>query len=307
MRILVTGGAGYVGSVLVPMLLRLGHCVTVYDRLDFGIDPMLPNFINDGFKMIKGDIRNQKDLALACKNKDIVIHLASIVGFPACKKDENEALTVNVGGAEALAKVAGSASIIFSSTGSVYGDLSEVCTEAVSSKPVSLYGETKVMAENTLMQRGDCIIYRFATGYGISPRLRLDLMVNDFCYRAVKERNLVVYEKNVRRSFIHVWDMAKAFVHAVNNVKTMRNEVYNVGSETMNMTKEDVAEAVKKKCDYYLYYADFGTDEDKRDYKVSYGKIRKAGFETEIPFKMGVEQLLSLFRVFEQKSKYSNV
>ncbi|MBW2037183.1 MAG: NAD-dependent epimerase/dehydratase family protein [Deltaproteobacteria bacterium] len=308
MKVLVTGGAGFVGSVLTSLLLQKGHKVVVLDTLRFGADPIFSFFLHPNFEFVRADVRDKEFLSLFLTDIDIVVHLAAIVGFPACKADPKTAIETNVEGTRVIAEVVGKDTpIVFASTGSCYGAIEgRLCTEDEPLRPLSLYAQTKKEAEDYLFWRGNVVVFRFATGFGVSYRLRLDLLVNDFCYRAVNERNLVIYERHFRRSFIHVLDMARAFLFAIENFKKLKDETFNVGNESMNCSKEDIAELIKRKVDYRIYYADFGKDEDARNYEVSYEKIRKAGFETTIPLDMGVDQLISLFRGFKLESRYRN-
>jgi len=307
-RVLVTGGAGYVGSVLVPYLLASGYQVRVLDSLMHGIGGLLEQFNSDDFEFVKGDVRDASAVKKAAEDVDYVVHLAAMVGYPICKQNPDEAMAVNAGGTQVVAsEVPKKVPIIFASTGSCYGNLEEVCKEDLPLQPKTLYAKSKMLAEQHLQKRGNFVIYRFATGYGISPRLRLDLMINDFVYKAVKEKNLVVYERQFQRTFIHVCDMARAFYYAVESFDRVKDEVYNVGSEGMNLTKEYIARLIREKTPYYLHFADFGKDEDVRNYEVSYAKINNAGWETIISLERGVEQLIKLFRVFEMPKMYSNV
>jgi len=306
--ILVTGGAGFVGSVLIPLLIEQGYKVRAYDSLLYGIEPVMGLFLNKNFELIKGDIRDVDRVKKYSEGVDAVIHLASLVGYPICKKNEKEAMSVNSYGTQAvLNSIPSKVPFIFASTGSCYGNLEGICKEDLPLKPLTIYGKSKAKAEEFIQKRGNYVIYRFATGYGVSPRLRLDLMINDFCYKAVKEKNLIVYEKHFKRTFIHVYDMARSFLFAVENFDKMKNECFNVGSEKLNLTKEQIAEYIRRFVPYYLHYADFGHDEDKRDYSVSYEKIRKLGFETKISMEVGIIQLIRLFKALEIENKYSNV
>jgi len=309
MKVLVTGGAGFVGSVLVPHLIWNGFEVRVFDNLMHGIDPLFLYFGNPRFEFVKGDVRNEKELSSACRGVDAIIHLAALVGYPICKKYEREAYEVNVGGTRNLCKVAPDVPIVFASTGSVYGEVKGVCKEDSPLNTETIYGQTKVLAELAVRERGNFIIYRFATGFGVSPRMRLDLLINDFCYKALKERNLIVYERHFKRTFIHVTDMARAFSWAITNfeARKMKNGIYNVGSEEMNLSKQQIAELIREKVEFYLHYADIGSDEDKRNYEVSYEKIRGTGWDTKMSLDDGIAQLLDLFESFEVSRPYSNV
>lgn len=308
-KILVTGGAGYIGTTLVPMLLGEGHKVRVLDSLMYGGHGLLPVISHQGFEFVKGDVRNTADLNEAVKGCDAVVHLAAIVGFPACRKHPELAQSVNFEGTRTVAEAAGPGRLIlFASTGSNYGALTEkVCTEETPLNPLSLYGKTKTAAERYLLDRGDVIAYRFATAFGLSPRMRLDLLVNDFVHTALNQRYLVVYEKDFMRSFIHVSDMARAFLFALENQDRMRGEVYNVGSEDMNSSKADVCELIRRKLDFYLHYAEVGADADKRNYVVSYKKIKALGYRTTIGLEQGVDDLIRGLQLIDIRNPFSNV
>ena len=309
MRILVTGGAGYVGSVLVPMLLGQGHAVRVLDNLMYGGRGLLPCFADRHFEFIRGDIREEAAVRKTLEGVDIIIHLAAIVGFPACKKDPRLAEEVNVLGTKNLDRLRGRDHlIIFASTGSNYGAVAgDLCTEETPLSPLTVYGQTKTEAERYLLDSGNVVCLRFATAFGISSRMRLDLLINDFVYRAVRERNLIIYEKSYKRSFIHVRDMSQSFVFAIDHADRMRDNVYNVGSESMNYSKEEVARKIRERIDFYLHFADIGTDEDQRNYEVSYEKIRRLGFSTTIGLEEGIGELIRALQVVEVKNEFSNV
>jgi len=309
MKILVTGGAGYVGSVLVPYLLDKGHKIRVLDNLTYGIAGLFNCFNDPNFEFIDGDVSDMYMYKRAINyDVDVVIHLAAIVGYPACKKNEDLAETVNIGGpVVVVSETDQDVPIIFASTTSVYGEIGDVCTECTPINPLTIYGKTKSRAEEVFKSRGNCVIYRFATGFGVSPRLRLDLMINDFCYKAVNEKNLILYEQYFRRAFIHVTDMAKSFLFAIENFQKMRDQIYNVGSVDMNLTKKQIAEEIQLKVKYYLHCADYEKDADKRDYAVDYEKIASLGFRPTMSLSTGICQLVQLFKVMRIKSQYSNV
>ena len=308
MKILVTGGSGYIGSCLVPLLLNEGHEVTVLDKLMFGSDGMISYFHEKKFFFIKGDITNEETVKESVKNKDLIIHLAAYVGYPLCKKFPKEANEVNVYGSQIIDKCRGSTPLLFGSTGSNYGVVTDnICTEDTPLNPISLYGETKTSAENLFRKSGNSICYRFATAFGMSPRMRLDLMVNDFCYKAAIDKNLIVYEASFKRIFIHVRDIAKSFIFAINNYEKMVNEVYNVGSDNMNYTKKEICEMIKSKIEYYLHFAEFASDEDKRNYEVDYSKIKNVGYKTSITVDEGVDELIKYMTAFNTPNPYANV
>ena len=308
MNILVTGGAGYVGTTLLPLLLEKGHKVRVLDSLLFGGAPLLPFFSNPNFDFVGGDIRNVDDVRHAIENQDIIIHLAAIVGYPACRKEPSIAEAVNIGGTDNLIKeVSKNQVVVFASTGSNYGSVEGICTEETPLNPLSLYGQTKTVAERRLLENCNAIVYRFATGFGVSPRLRLDLLINDFVYKALTEGYLVVYESHFQRTFIHVRDMARAFLFAVDNADKMVGQAYNVGSEEMNLSKQDVCEKIKNTINCHVHYADVGEDLDKRNYVVSYEKINSLGYDTNITVNEGIDELVRALKVIQIKTQYSNV
>jgi len=308
MKVLVTGGAGYVGTTLVPQLLKAGYEVIVFDNLMFGGDYILPFFRFKNFHFIEGDIRNEDALWNAAKNADVIIHLAAIVGFPACRKEPELAKTVNVDGTRNLIKVTSKSQlIIYASTGSNYGALEEVCTEESPLNPLSLYGQTKTMAERMLMEERTTIGYRFATAFGVSPRMRLDLLINDFTYKAITQGYLVVYESHFMRTFIHVYDMGRAFLFGIENQDKMKNNIYNVGSEKMNCSKREICELIKARTNFYVHYADIGEDADKRNYVVSYKKINSLGYDTTINIEEGIDELVRALKAIKFKTPYSNV
>lgn len=309
MKVLVTGGAGYVGSVLVPSLLERGHKVRVLDNLMYGGQGLLRCCLDPNFEFIKGDVRDLEAVRHAVWDADVIVHLASIVGYPACKKDPQLAQEVNLGGTVNLDKARSKGQMmIFASTGSNYGSVAEgVCTEDTPLNPLTLYGVTKTEAEKRLLESGNVIVYRFATAFGLSPRLRLDLMVNDFVYQAVVSRQLIVYEKHFRRTFIHVRDMARSFLFAIDHAGQMRDGVFNVGSESVNLTKEDVALMIREKVNYFLHFAEIDRDEDQRNYAVDFSRIRNLGFELTIPVDQGIDELMRGFQMISIPNPYSNV
>ena len=307
-KILVTGGAGYIGSVLVPELLKEEHQVCVYDSLLFGGNGLLPHFRNPNFSFIKGDIRDTKNLEKAMNGQDIIIHLAAIVGYPACSRNPELTLEVNLDATKRMVDlVKENQYVLFGSTGSNYGAVKDICTEQTPLNPLSLYGETKTEAEQYIMNNCNATAYRFATAFGSSPRLRLDLLVNDFACKAIRDKYIVVYESHFMRTFIHVYDIARSFIHAINNESIMKGEVYNVGSDKMNCSKKQICNLIKDKVDYYLHLADFGEDADKRNYIVSYEKIKKTNFDTTISLEEGIDELTKSIDCIKFDNPYSNV
>ncbi len=307
-KILVTGGAGFVGSVLVEFLLSAGHTVTVFDNLMYRQHTFLPHFINPHFEFIQGDIRDAAAVFAALRGADVVVHLAALVGAPLCEQRKHMAEEVNVGGTRTVLDACSPEQfVLFASTGSNYGKVDTLCTENSPLNPLSVYSITKTRAEELVMARGNAISYRFATGFGLSPRLRLDLLPNDYVHQAIKNGTLIVYERGALRTFIHVRDMARAFLHAIDNYERMKNNVYNVGSNDMNFSKEDLARLVQKHVDFYLHFAEFGADPDKRDYEVSYDKLAATGFRTSITMEHGITELVKGMRTVPGFNPYINV
>jgi nucleoside-diphosphate-sugar epimerase len=310
MNILIFGGAGYIGSKLVKLLLANKFNVTVFDNLLFGGDHLLSFNDNYHFNFIKGDIRDEKMINQINIGKyDFVIHLASIVGYPACRSNPQLATTTNIDGTKNILKLLDNdQKIIFASTGSNYGHQSEIVNEESELNPLSLYAETKVINEQLISKKDNYIIYRFATAFGSSPRMRLDLLINDFAYKAMNEGYLIVYEKNHQRSFIHVDDIAKSILFAINNFSKMRNNIFNVGDKSMNYSKEQICNIIKSKLQkVYIHYADFDKDMDQRNYIVSYEKINKLGFKVSIDLNSGLDELFKSFSFLTKKSTYSNI
>ena len=311
MRVLITGGAGYVGSLLVPELMQRGHEVRVLDNLMYGQLSLLHCFIDGKFQFLRGDVRDKDAVSKAVQGVDHVVHLAAIVGAPACRKDERLAWEVNVQG---TTNVDGcrrpSQGLILASTGSNYGALDCVCTEETPLNPLSTYGTTKTEAEAHVLRSGNAVVYRFATGFGLSPRLRMDLMINNFVFQAVKNGSLIVYERDFRRTFIHVRDMIRSLVFAVENYDRLVGEmgdVFNVGNEAMNYTKEQVALKIRDRVAFWLHFADVGSDPDKRDYEVAYDKIRSKGFKTAVGLEQGIDELIQGCRMISLRNPFSNV
>lgn len=308
LKVLVTGGAGYVGTSLIPKLLDKNYIVKVFDNLTFGGDALLPFFRHPNFEFELGDVRNKKGIEMAARNSDIIIHLAAIVGYPACRKDPSLAEEVNVRGTQNLSSVLSKNQLVlFGSTGSNYGTVEDICTEETPLNPLSLYGQTKTLAEKILLENNTTIAYRFATAFGISPRLRLDLLINDFTYKAIKEGYLVVYEKHFLRTFIHVSDMGCAFIFGIENNEKMKNNVFNIGSDEMNYSKEQICNFIAKKTKAYIHFADVGEDADKRNYSVSYKKINSLGYSTKIGVEEGIDELAKALRAINYKTPYTNV
>jgi len=307
MKILVTGGSGYIGSFLVPLLLERGHNVYVVDNLLFDQTSLLPYFLDKNFSFTYGDIRNETIMKPLVDEADYIVHLAAIVGEPACRVHPQLATSVNLEASILINRLRNKKPLVFSSTGSNYGEIAGICTEETPTNPLSLYAKTKIDAEKTFLEFGNAVIYRFATGFGISPRMRLDILINDFCYKAVTSGSLIIYQKNARRTFIHVRDMAKSLLFAVENFEKLKDNIFNVGDESLNYTKEEIAKEIQRQYPrLYVHFAEIGEDPDKRDYEVSYEKIHKQGFKTEYTLSQGINELLHALPSIKIPNPYSN-
>jgi nucleoside-diphosphate-sugar epimerase len=308
MKIVVTGAAGFIGTTLIPMLLADGHEVLGIDNLMFGGHALLPYFIHPGFSFAEADVRDREAMRLHLASADAVVHLAAMVGYPLCKKMPREAVEVNVGGARNVAELSpASCRAIYASTGSNYGEVEGICTEDTPLNPLSLYGRTKTEAEGIFLDRPESVSLRFATAFGIAPRLRLDLMINDFTFQAIHQRYLVVYEKHFRRTFIHVRDIARAIVHVLDPAVCNGHNVFNVGHDSLNYTKEDIVGLLQKRIDFLVHFAEIGKDADRRDYMVDYSRIRSTGFETTIDIGRGLSELIDGLKLLRIKNPHSNV
>ncbi len=310
-KVFITGGAGYIGTTLVPLLLNKGYSVTVYDSLMFDNgDKMIPHITDSKFNFIKGDIRDIELLSESMEGHDVVIHLAALVGFPLCRESgQKETHSVNVLGTEAVIdNMTDNQYLLFGSTGSNYGEVVGICTEETPLNPLSIYGRTKTDAEELVMDRDNSTAFRFATAFGVSPRLRLDLLVNDLTYKSYKEGYAVIYESHFLRTFIHVKDIANSFLFAIENQDKMKDNIYNVGSDKMNYSKKEVCELIKGQIPRtYFNYADVGEDADKRNYMVSYDKIKELGFDTTLSVEEGIIELIKTIPLIKIESSYHNI
>ena len=303
-KVLVTGGAGYIGTALIPELLDSGYEVTVYDSLTYNGDVLIPYFQYKNFHFIKGDILETPKLKNAIKDKDVIIHLAALVGYDACEKNPELTEMINSSATKNLVNMLSPNQLLmYGSTGSNYGKVDTICTEETPLNPTTLYAKTKTTGEQEVMKHGNAIAYRFATAFGAAPRLRLDLLVNDLTYLAATQKYMLVYQPEFMRTFIHVRDLVKSFTFGIENSDKMRGEVYNVGSNILNHSKREVCELIKQKTGCVVYYNDFDSDKDHRDYEVSYDKIAALGFNTTITLEEGIDELVKVYKILNLKNK----
>jgi len=310
MKILVTGGAGYLGSVLVPELLKQGHEVTVLDNFMFKQNSLIDCCTFNTFSIVRGDCRDKSLMARLIKNQDIIIPMAALVGVPLCSQDITGTVTTNLEAIRLLVKLCFKSQwILYPTTNSGYGigEKGKHCTEETPLRPISLYGQTKVESEEILLDRGNAITFRLATVFGMSPRMRIDLLVNDFVYRAVTDRAVVIFEGHFKRNYVHIRDVARAFIHGIEHFEKMRNEPYNVGLDDANLSKIELCQIIQKYVPNFVYLESaIGEDPDKRDYIVSNAKILSMGFKPVFSIDMGVRELIKGYTIL-RNSIYSNV
>jgi len=301
--ILVTGGAGYLGSTLVPALLRAGHRVTVLDSFLFRQTSLNHICHDPNFQVVKGDIRVESVVAPLLKKADVVIPLAALVGAPMCSADPVGARTVNRDAILLMLKLMSRQQrILMPTTNSAYGtgDDDNFCTEESPLRPISIYAREKVEIEGELMQRENAISFRLATVFGMSPRMRIDLLVNDFTHRAVHDRFVVLFEGNFKRNYIHVRDVARVFLHGIERFESMRGEVYNVGLSEANVSKRELCERIRKHIpDFVFMDAPVGKDPDQRNSVVSNAKLEATGFKPETTLDAGIGELVKGFAMIK--------
>ncbi|MBF0387005.1 MAG: NAD(P)-dependent oxidoreductase [Candidatus Omnitrophica bacterium] len=310
MKILITGGAGYLGAVMVPRLLAAGHQVSVLDNFMYGQSPLLDLCHEPKLEVVRGDARDKKVVERLMKGADAIFPLACLTGAPLCAKDPVGAQTILVDAVKLIADLSSKDQrLIYPTTNSGYGigEKGKFCTEETPLRPISIYGKLKCDAEKIVLDSGHGITLRLATAFGASPRMRLDLLVNDFVYRAVYDRFIVLFEAHFKRNFIHTRDVAKAFMHSLNNFEAMKNEPYNVGLSDANLSKQELCEEIKKQVpDFYFVEAAVGEDPDKRDYIVSNAKIEKAGFKPDMTLSAGIAELVKAYSIIK-RNQYANI
>lgn len=309
-RVLITGGAGYIGSVLTPLLLQKGYAVTVLDNLMYRQVTLLDCFGNPNFQFVKGDVADEPLVKRLTEETDIIIPLAAIVGAPACKMNPSVAKLVNYDAVEMILNHSRpDQKILFPNTNSGYGigEKDAYCTEESALRPVSLYGKLKVDIETKLLNSGQAVCFRLATVFGVSPRMRLDLLVNDFTYRACYDRSIVLFEEHFKRNYIHVQDVARTFLFGIENFEKMSGQCYNVGLSCANLSKRELCEKIKQYVpELYIHSAPIGKDPDQRDYIVSNEKLESLGWRPTKSLDEGISELKNAFNLI-QNNVFSNL
>jgi nucleoside-diphosphate-sugar epimerase len=309
MKFLITGGAGYIGSILVPELLSRGHSVTVIDTFARGDTALAACAANEKFNPVRGDARDEGLLDTLVPQHDAIIPLAALVGAPLCKEDPIGARTLNQDAVEAIAKRASSSQmILYPTTNSGYGVgiSGQFCTEETPLNPISIYGVTKMAAENAVLDKNG-ISFRLATVFGMAPRMRLDLLVNDFTWRAVHDRAVIIFEGHMKRNYIHIRDVVKGFLHGIDNYDSMRGQAYNLGLSSANLSKLELCATIQKHVPNFVFFeAPIGEDPDKRDYIVSNEKLEGTGWSPDWSLDRGIQELLRGYKTI-RNSRYANV
>ena len=307
---MITGGAGYIGSVLSKFLLEQGYFVTVLDNLRYGQNSLLDCCSYQNFQILRGDVRNESVLSSALKNQNFIIHLAALVGAPICEKNRDDAQSINLDSVKLLLKLRqNDQRILFPCTNSGYGigEKGKFCTEDTPLKPISLYGQTKVNAEKLILDGKNSISFRFATVFGVSPRMRTDLLVNDFVFKAFHEKHIELFEGHFQRNYIHIRDVVRVFLHGIKNFEQMKNQTYNVGLSDANLSKLELCEKIQQHISDFDYVeSEFGKDPDKRDYIVSNEKIENTGFKPKFSLDFGIDELIKCYTILP-KMKYGNI
>jgi nucleoside-diphosphate-sugar epimerase len=306
LTILVTGGAGYLGSILVPELLDQGHQVTVVDTLRYGQTTLLDCCARSGFDFVSGDCRDESLMRRLIAKSDAILPFAAIVGAPACDRDENAAITINRDAVALVERLRSPRQMVLmpiTNSGYGIGQPGVPCTEESPLNPVSLYGRTKVEAERILLDSGAAITFRLATVFGASPRMRLDLLVNDFVYRAVTDRFVVLFESHFKRNYIHVRDVASVFAWGIDHFDEMKGLPYNVGLSDANLSKRELCEAIQRHVPEFVYFESrVGKDPDKRDYIVSNDRIEATGWRPRFSLDSGICELKKTFAIVRQRA-----
>lgn len=310
MRVLITGGAGYIGSVLCEHLLDAGYEVTVIDNLSYGQHSLFHLCADTRFEFVYGDVRDERLMTRLAKEADVLIPLAAVVGAPACQRDPWLARAINLEAVRLINRLrSASQLIVYPNTNSGYGVKSgdAYCTEETPLEPISLYGQTKVQAEMELLDSPNAITLRLATVFGTSPRMRLDLLVNHFVHAAVTEGYLVIFEKDFKRNYVHIRDVADCFIHCIEHAERMVGRPYNVGLDEANLSKAELALKIKEYIpNFFIHFSEVGSDPDKRNYIVSNQRLLQAGFKVRRSLDEGIQELLKGYRMMG-RGKFKNV
>lgn len=304
MKILVTGGAGYKGIILTTRLLEKGYQVTILDNFMYGYEPVLHLVKNKNLTIIKADIRNKID---HLSKYDVIFHLAGISGYPACAANPHSAHLINVQATRNILRgLSKNQFIIYASTTSFYGRSGEPCNEETPITPFSVYANTKYMAEQITLEKENSIALRFATVFGFSPKMRIDLMVNDFTYKAVKEGVLVLFDSFAKRTFMHIEDAARAYMFTLDRLEQMKGGIYNAGGNHLNYSKLEIASMIKDRVDYNIIDSEV-QDKDLRHFIVTFNKIEKLGFKPKISVEEGIDELLKVYEFYEYYSHFKTI
>jgi nucleoside-diphosphate-sugar epimerase len=304
MKVLVTGGAGYKGTVLTRKLLDKGYDVGLIDNFMYGFEPVMHLATRKNLEIIRHDIRNGiPDL----QKYDVIFHLAGISGFPACASNPHSAQLINVEACRLIAKsLSQSQMLINASTTSLYGKSGQPCDEETQVDPVSTYAMTKLAAEEILHEKPNVISLRFATVFGFSTRMRMDLMINDFVYKAVKEKVIVLFDSFAKRTFIHVEDAADCYLFAMDNYDMMKGGIYNAGGNNLNFSKDEIADKIKQKVDFSVVNSEL-KDKDLRHFIVNFDKIEKLGFKPSKTVEYGIDELIRVYGFYEYYSHFKTI
>lgn len=304
MKILITGGAGYKGTVLARKLLEQGYGVTILDNFMYGYEPVMHLATNKNLEIIRHDIRNGiPDIG----KYDIIFHLAGISGFPACASNPHSAQLINVEATRLLARdLSPGQMLINASTTSLYGKSGKPCDEDTAVDPVSTYAMTKLTAEKILHEKPNVISLRFATVFGFSTRMRMDLMINDFVYKAVKEKVIVLFDSFAKRTFIHVDDAAECYLFAMNNSGKMAGGIFNAGGNNLNFSKEEITDKIRQKVEFSVVNSEV-KDKDLRHFIVNFDKIEKLGYKPVKSVEDGIDELIRIYAFYEYFSHYRTI
>lgn len=309
-NVLVTGGAGYIGSVLVPTLLQKGHKVTVIDNFLYKQPSLASVISNKNLTLVYGDVRDTQLMSRNLSIADVVIPLAAIVGAPACLKDPQMASSINKDSMIWLFdKISNSQQILMPTTNSAYGsgDKNNFCDEESKLNPLSLYAKDKVFVEKYLMEKDNATSFRLATVFGISPRMRLDLLVNNFVQRALTDRFIILFEGHFKRNYVHVQDVVDLFMFGIDNPEKVSGQVFNFGLSQANVSKQQLCERIKYQLpDFTFQDAPFAKDPDQRNYIVSNKKIEAIGMKAKVTLDEGISELIKGLGMFSSYP-YSNL